>query len=118
VRLAGYTGPQGSTQRRLTTAIDPHTGNLEFATTAPLDSYAGLTIVAAFPTGSFRRLRRRSGAQRCSAPTRCSSSDRSASSSTCCTISPPGSSWDAIHRAARSVPQFEPPLGLEAASVR
>ena len=51
VRLEGYTGPQGSTARQLTSAIDRASGDLRFATTAPLDRHEGLTIVASFPKG-------------------------------------------------------------------
>ncbi len=51
--LEGYTGASGSTERHLTSAIDPQ-GNATFATTAPLDSYEGLTIVASFPKGFVR----------------------------------------------------------------
>lgn len=52
--LEGYTGPSGSTARQLTTAVDRTSGALRFATTAPLEPYEGLTIVAAFPKGLVR----------------------------------------------------------------
>jgi len=51
VKLEGYTGPQGSKARNLTTAIDRSTGELHFATNAPLDRHEGLTIVASLPKG-------------------------------------------------------------------
>ena len=51
ITLEGYTGPQGSTERNLGTAVDQRSGMLEFHTTAPLDRHEGLTIVASFPKG-------------------------------------------------------------------
>jgi uncharacterized membrane protein YgcG len=51
--LEGYTGVSGSTDRELTSAVDA-AGAATFATTAPLDSYEGLTIVVAFPKGGIR----------------------------------------------------------------
>lgn len=49
VRADGWTGPQGSTARYLTSRIQ--TGGASFSTTAPLDSYEGLTIAVAWPKG-------------------------------------------------------------------
>jgi uncharacterized membrane protein YgcG len=51
--LEGYTGVSGSTDRHLTTAVDAD-GAATFATTEPLDSYEGLTIVTTFPKGRIR----------------------------------------------------------------
>ena len=54
VRLEGYTGPQKSQGRDLVSSVDPQTGDLRFATTRPLASHEGLTIVASFPKGYVR----------------------------------------------------------------
>jgi hypothetical protein len=51
VTVEGYTGEQGSKERALTATVDARSGELDFATTAPLDPYQGLTIVASFPKG-------------------------------------------------------------------
>lgn len=52
--LEGYTGPQGSKARNLTSQVNPETGAAEFATTAPLGPHEGLTIVVGFPKGYVR----------------------------------------------------------------
>jgi hypothetical protein len=54
IRLEGYTGASGATERHLESAVEPTSGALTFHTTAPLDSYEGLTIVARFPKGFIR----------------------------------------------------------------
>lgn len=51
VKLSGYTGPQGSRQQQLTAA--PENGAFEFATTRPLGSHEGLTILLEWPKGYF-----------------------------------------------------------------
>jgi uncharacterized membrane protein YgcG len=54
VRHEGYTGPQGSKERNLTSHVDHQTGDVEFATTKPLGPHEGLTIVVEFPKGYVR----------------------------------------------------------------
>ncbi len=50
LKLTGYTGPQGSRERNLTSdRVDAST--VRFATTTPLGSGEGLTIVVGFPKG-------------------------------------------------------------------
>ncbi len=51
VRVEGYTGAAGASERNLTATVDPASGTARFATTQPLAPYEGLTIVASFPTG-------------------------------------------------------------------
>lgn len=53
LRLEGYTGVSGSTERQLTSAVDAQ-GAATFATIEPLGSYEGLTIVASFAKGHIR----------------------------------------------------------------
>jgi len=53
IRLDGYTGPQGSTQQYLKSAIGAD-GALIFETTKPLHAYEGLTVVASFAKGFIR----------------------------------------------------------------
>jgi hypothetical protein len=118
VTLEGYTGYSGSKEQHLTTRIDRASGALEFASTAPLDSYAGLTIVASFPTGFIR------------APT---AEERRAlllQANPILIIAPIGvllvvlyylGAWLLVGRdptRGTIIPLFEPPLGLEAASLR
>jgi uncharacterized membrane protein YgcG len=51
VKLAGYTGRQGSYESRLTFA--PEESGFQFATTRPLGSQEGLTILLMWPKGFF-----------------------------------------------------------------
>jgi len=51
VRVEGYTGPAGATDRNLIATVDPASGAARFATTQPLGSYEGLTIVVSVPKG-------------------------------------------------------------------
>ena len=51
VKLAGYTGPQGSYQSQLTFA--PENSGFQFATTRPLGPREGLTILLTWPKGYF-----------------------------------------------------------------
>jgi uncharacterized membrane protein YgcG len=46
-----YTGPQGAKGKAYTAALDPTTGEVTFATTAPLGPGEGLTIVVAWQKG-------------------------------------------------------------------
>ena len=52
VRLAGYTGPQGSKARNLSFGAQ-HDGSFNFATHKPLGPGEGLSIVLAWPKGFF-----------------------------------------------------------------
>ena len=118
VRLSGYTGPQGSTERHLSAAVDPGTGALEFATAAALAPYEGLTIVASFPKGFIEPP---------------SASEHRAAflhANPIVVIGPVGlliivvyylAAWIGVGRdPARGtiIPLFDPPLGLDPASLR
>ncbi len=48
--LDGYTGPQGARDKQFTSAVE-FDGTITFATTAPLSSHEGLTIVVSWPKG-------------------------------------------------------------------
>jgi uncharacterized membrane protein YgcG len=50
VRLGGYTGPQGSMAQELTYSAEPNNA-FDFATTRPLGSHEGLTILLMWPKG-------------------------------------------------------------------
>jgi len=50
IKAEGYTGPQGAKGQDYDAGID-ETGKAQFATTRPLSSYEGLTIVVSFPKG-------------------------------------------------------------------
>jgi uncharacterized membrane protein YgcG len=50
LRLEGYTGPAGSTEKAFHADIDSR-GNPVFVSTRPLDAYEGLTIVVEWPKG-------------------------------------------------------------------
>lgn len=118
MRLEGYTGRQGSTERHLTSAIDPGSGDLEFTTTAPLDSHEGLTIVAAFPKRFFRE------------PSPQEQRAALLSANPILVIGPVGlllvilyyaGAWIVVGRdptRGTIIPLFEPPLGLDAAGLR
>lgn len=54
VKREGYTGPQGSKARNLTSSVDAAAGTIGFATTRPLGPREGLTIVVEFPKGYVR----------------------------------------------------------------
>jgi uncharacterized membrane protein YgcG len=53
VRLGGYTGPQGSMAEDLTSSAGPD-DTFDFATTRPLGSYEGLTILLMWPKGMIQ----------------------------------------------------------------
>jgi uncharacterized membrane protein YgcG len=118
ITLEGYTGPQGSTERNLGTAVDQRSGMLEFHTTAPLDRHEGLTIVASFPKGFVK------------APTQREQWIDLIKANPITVIGPFGFllvtlyylvTWVRFGRdPARGtiIPLFEPPLGLDAAGLR
>lgn len=118
VRREGYTGRFGSDATDLTTSVDRRSGDLEFTATTPLDSYEGLTIVAAFPKGFIQ------------APTEAEERAALLRANPVLVIGPVGlalavlyfvGAWLAVGRdpsRGTIIPLFEPPLGLEAASLR
>jgi hypothetical protein len=118
ITLEGYTGAFGSKQRQLTTRIDRQTGELHFATTAPLASREGLTIVVSFPKGFI------------AAPNPADRRARLLRDNPVLLIGPLGlllvalyygGAWIAVGRDPRRgtiIPLFEAPQKLEAAALR
>jgi uncharacterized membrane protein YgcG len=117
VTLEGYTGPQGSTERRLTSAVAPD-GTLRFVSTERLAPYSGLTIVAGFPRGVI------------TAPTAAEQREALLRANPIFVVGPIGvglvvlyylGAWWTVGRDPRRgtiIPLFEPPLGLDAAGMR
>jgi uncharacterized membrane protein YgcG len=118
VTVEGWTGVQGSQERQLTAALEPLTGIPQFVTTAPLHSYEGLTILVTFPKGFVRE------------PTAAERRAQLLHANPLLLIAPGGLllvvlyyavSWWLVGRdptRGTIIPLFEPPLGLEAASLR
>jgi uncharacterized membrane protein YgcG len=118
LRLEGYTGPAGAKGRALRSRVDAGDGTLRFETTAPLDPYEGLTIVASFAKGFVRE------------PTR---EERRAELLRANPVIPIGAAGLALLLAYYSIawllvgrdpkrgtiiPRFEPPLGFAPACLR
>lgn len=117
VALAGYTGPQGSTERALTTAVATD-GALRFAAARPLDRYEGLTIVASFPKGFVREPTEE---ERRAAWLRGNRHLVAGAAGLGAVLLYFLIAWLAVGRDPNRgtiIPLFEPPLGLDAAGVR
>lgn len=118
VTLEGYTGPSGSTEQALTTAIDPRSGELRFTTTRPLDRYEGLTIVASFPKGYVREP---TVEERRAAWLRSNRHLVAGAAGLAVVLLYYLGAWLAVGRdpsRGTVIPLFEPPLGLDAPGLR
>jgi uncharacterized membrane protein YgcG len=118
VTLEGYTGPSGSTEQALTTAVDPRSGVLRFTTTRTLGSYEGLTIVASFPKGYVREP---TADERRAAWLRSNRHLVAGAAGLGVVLLYYLAVWLAVGRdpsRGTIIPLFEPPLGLDAAGLR
>ena len=118
VKLEGYTGSQGSTERALRTAADRARNTYEFTTTRPLDNYEGLTIVASFPKGYVHEP---TTDERRASWLRSNRHLLAGGAGLLLVLLYYLIAWMAVGRdPARGtiIPLFEPPLGLDAAGVR
>lgn len=117
LRLEGYTGPDGSTERALTTAVEPD-GALRFTTSRPLEAYEGLTIVASFPKGFVHEP---SSEERRAAWLRSNRHLVAGAAGLGLVVLYYLVAWLAVGRdpsRGTIIPLFEPPLGLDAPGLR
>ena len=117
VRLEGYTGPQGSTERALSTSVEAD-GTLRFTASRPLDQYEGLTIVASFPKGFVHEP---SDDERRAAWLRSNRHLVAGGAGLGLVVLYYLIAWLAVGRDPRRgtiIPLFEPPLGLDAPGLR
>ena len=114
---AAYTGSEGSTDR-YAEVVDERPGEILFRTTAPLDSYQGLTIAVAWPKGVIDAPKPPTAAQQWLA-------DRGPFAAAFLALAGLFAyyfhAWRKAGRGPRPgtvVPLFTPPLGLSAAALR